>query len=306
MNYKGSVGEQVVVSRLGLREVKELQPDGSVVIEDDGSKLCLPPEQAARRIRPPVSPKEAEEVQQIFIASSSKALHGQDEYERNRFYQSAIQGNDLKQMAIALRALYGIAEAGYPEEYNATDLENALFSELNYVLNKRPGILKRQFRKAAGVFSLPNRSKKLAEYRDYPGRNGYESVGPFAVEGTLIVGEGGTGVELPTLPGVWLAYFAESAPGSEVPELFAVHADYVDKIVNTLLPRGNFAINGASMAIVEALAMKDRGFRQELDLGTEGVINGFGVQRNTGSDGAGSIAVAEYDGQIVAVCLSMC
>lgn len=299
MNHKLSAGEKVVVARLGIRNVTEIAQDGSVTIDDEGSPLRLPPEEASRRVRLPATITEAEAAKDAFMSTPEQSLEGKDEYERNKTYESALRGNELKQIAVALRALYGVASAGYPEEHNETVLETAFFGELSYVLGKKPGILKRELRKAANVFSLPDRSKALAKYKRIPDRAEYESIGAFAVEGTLIVGESGGGIRLHALPGVWLTYFRQDE--AKPAELIAIHFEHLDKLDGPLTMKGKFGIEGASMAIVEELAMRDRGFRRELDFGEQGVINGFGVQVSLGGDGHGTVAVAESEDKVVAV-----
>jgi len=81
----------------------------------------------------------------------------------------------------------------------------------------------------------------------------------------------------------------------------AVHSQKTDEIGQSTNRAGEVPINGASMAIVEALAMKDPSFTKNFDFTEQGIIGHFGVQVGFGGDGSGEVGVLEDKGRVYLV-----
>ena len=141
----------------------------------------------------------------------------------------------------------------------------------------------------------------LASKKEIPALSGYSIIGKFAVESTLIVGEFGYGSEFAALSGVWFAYFCPANEQTEKDTLFAIHSDYCLRRDLEYVARATLPIDGASMAVVEALAMRDKGFREKLETAGEGVIKNFGVKVTLDGDGTANVCTCEADGKVVAI-----
>lgn len=148
---------------------------------------------------------------------------------------------------------------------------------------------------------LPDRSKELASFAELPPLGGFESIAALYVEGTLIVGEYGDGFKLDARPGVWLAYCRdyEQVEEDEPQQLVALHADCfarIDELRNGMTRlKGELPIHGASMAVVDGLAIKkDTDLFDALAENKQAAYRGHAAQMFLGGDGRG-IAFAQYE-----------
>ena len=148
---------------------------------------------------------------------------------------------------------------------------------------------------------LPNRTKELAAFAELPPLESFDAIAAIYVEGTLVVGEYGDGFELDARPGVWLVYRRdyEQVEEDEPQQLVAVHADCFARIgeLRNGMTRleGELPIDGASMAVVDGLAIKkDTDLFDALADNEEAAYRGRAAQMSLGGDGCGT-AFAQYE-----------
>ncbi|MGA9521286.1 MAG: hypothetical protein WBV82_07470 [Myxococcaceae bacterium] len=312
-----SAGDWAAVSGLGARKLVQVQPDGSLSYREDErdkkSEVTIGLDEARRRIRPLVGRQEAEELRNTLLVAG-ETQHAEDAYARSKEYRRVLKSNDLRLIVDTLRGIYRHPNPGYPEEQNQDLLEEAAFSELALVLDVKPAMLKGLAKRAAGQMILPDRSAELAAHAEIPELPGYEALGAFAVERRLAIGEFGVGsIELDARPGIWFAWFQDGddlPPGAEDADdeyppskLVVVHAESFPRI--TELQRqmepeqAELPIDGASMAVVDADAARDKSFVRAMEYTGHDIVQGRGVQVQLGGDGRGIAHVARGGGQAV-------
>jgi len=148
---------------------------------------------------------------------------------------------------------------------------------------------------------LPDRTRELSVFAELPPLASFESIAALYVEGTLVVGEYGDGFKLDACPGVWLAYRRDydQVEEDEPQQLVAVHADCfarIDELRNGMTKlKGELPIHGASMAVVDGLAIKkDTDLFDALAENDEAGYRGRAAQMFLGGDGRG-IVLAQYE-----------
>ena len=305
-----SEGEWVAVAECGPLEIQEIEEDGTVVFEDRGERLALPAEAAERRVRPLAEPGEAEAIREAF-ESMGEPIVSRRPYDRNRAYRETLQGNDLRKMARILCGIYRHPSPDYPEEQNVDRFEETVLGEMAQVLEEDVGALKREARAACGKpFPVPNRTEALAEAEPLPGLEGYEAIGAFACEETMVAGEAGQGVELEVEPGVWFAYGYEDEEVEAPDKLLCIHAGAFDDIAvhsEELTRTGGFSIEAASAAVVDAKMLQEASFWSALAFGGSEIIAQRGVQVLREGDGRGVVysAATDEEGGVVLVVLNL-
>ncbi len=288
-------GEWVAVAECGPLQVVAVDDDGGVVLDDGGEELALGADEAKRRIRPLVEESTAERLRETF-SDLGEPDERERLYDRSRAYREKLQGNDLEEMAATLCGIYRHPAPDYPEEHNVDRFEEAVFGEMARVLDEGEAALMREARDACGEpFPVPDRSGEVAAIEPVPELDGYEALGAFALEDRAIAGEAGAGEQLEVVPGVWFAYTYRDAEAEAADKLLCIHAEAFDEIAplgEQLRKRGNFAIEGASAAVVDARLLDEPSFWSKLAFAETEIVEDRGVQVLIEDNGRGGVFAA--------------
>ncbi len=303
------VGQAVVVRGRGLGTVVTVRNDTIIVAERDlergeESQFEIPVESAGDAVRAIATPGEAERALAL-IATRSERLPAD---ERGIAYRRAFKRGDLDEQARMLAAMYG-GPAETPERQYQDLIERSVFGELALVLDTSRKALRARIR-AANLGEPPPRSLGLADRRDelaavtVPPIDGFDSIGAFAVDAQIGVGEANADVVVPADPGVWLAYAVRDENADYFTELVAVHAARVGEFAE--LRRGakiagKTPFEAAHMSIFDEAIVDDREVVDRmLQAGCE-IVDGRSASLGLGGDGVAEVRVAR-DGER-AICI---
>ncbi|MFB6373713.1 MAG: hypothetical protein ABEN55_11540 [Bradymonadaceae bacterium] len=301
-------GDRVAVAKCGPLEVVRIEEDGTVILDDRGEELALPPEEAARRIRPLVDREEAAAIRENFEQMGEPVV-SERPYQRNKTYREVLQGNDLREMARTLCGLYRHPSPDYPEEQNVDRFEEAVVGEMAEVLEVEASALMREARQVCGEpFPVPDRSEAVAEAEPLPELQGYDAIGAFATEEAVVAGEAGQGIDLEVEPGVWLAYEYHDEEVEAPDKLLCVRTEVFEDLAvygEQLTRTGAFPIEAASAAVVDAQLLDEASFKSALAFSGGGIVDGRGVQVLREEDGRGVVYSATGDEAVVLVVVNL-
>jgi RNA polymerase-interacting CarD/CdnL/TRCF family regulator len=328
------VGDHVVWRGQGLARIESIEKKGSeemldLVILGSGMKVGLAKANADGAIRHVLDRDAAAGVWADLKKPADADMRTWED--RSFDYTRTLVKGTVQDQVARLRRMYSSTfEPTMGERRFIYTYEELLFSELGYVLGRPTGDLRAEMQSLHAVFSAtaerPREPQQTAVKPAGPTVRGFDLLGPFEIEGGLVVADptyisshadkrGGLNHRIPALGGTWYGYAADDKKMGRTGLLVAVHASKVPA-KHSLLEKSPLAalqkqahvvatirVDGGRMTILDQSVRDEERFEDELFFrGRNGTVLGRGCTTESGyGDGTYPVSVVLEDGEAVYV-----